>query len=211
LQTVEALARPRPTKSADNANFSPGRTVILDSEDIERCLRGDPEAFAPLVQRYQRVLYNVAYRMVGNPEDARDLTQTALVKAYEKLASYDPRFRFFSWVYRILVNETLNFLERRRTHEPVEACFSLAAPGGPHHELEAAELEGRVQAALLQLHPDHRAVVVLRHFVDQSYQEMSATLGIPEKTVKSRLYSARQRLADLLGGGRERALSGSGA
>lgn len=193
------------------ANFSPGRPVILDSEDIERCLRGDPEAFAPLVERYQRVLYNVAYRMVGNREDARDLAQTALVKAYEKLGSYDRRFRFFSWIYRILVNETLNFLERRRTHEPVEASLSIAAPGGPYQELEAAELERCVQAALLQLNPDQRAVVVLRHFADLSYQEMSATLGIPEKTVKSRLFSARQRLADLLGGGRKQALAGSGA
>jgi RNA polymerase sigma-70 factor, ECF subfamily len=188
-----------------------GRSVILDSEDVERCLRGDPEAFAPLVQRYQRVLYNVAYRMVGNQEDARDLTQTAFVKAYVKLASYDPRFRFFSWIYRILVNEALNFLERRRTHEPVEESLSLAAPGGPHHELEAAELERRVQSALLQLNPDQRAVVVLRHFADLSYEEMSATLGIPEKTVKSRLFSARQRLAGLLGGGPARALAGSSA
>jgi RNA polymerase sigma-70 factor, ECF subfamily len=192
-------------------NFSPSEPVILDSEDVERCLRGDPEAFAPLVQRYERVLYNVAYRMVGSREDARDLAQTAFVKAYQRLDSYDPRFRFFSWLYRILVNEALNFLERRRTHEPFETSLALAAPGGPHQDLEAAELEGRVQAALLQLNPDHRAVVVLRHFADLSYQEMSSTLGIPEKTVKSRLFSARQRLADLLGGDRELALARSSA
>lgn len=136
--------------------------------------------------------------MVGNQEDARDLTQTAFVKAYEKLGSYDRRFRFFSWIYRILVNETLNFLERRRAHEPVDDSLAVAAAGGPHEAFEAAELERRVQEALLQLKPSHRAVVVLRHYADLSYEEMSSTLGISEKRVKSRLFSARQKLADLL-------------
>ena len=67
------------------------------------------EAFAPLVERYQRPLFTVAVRMVGDPEDARDITQSAFVKAFEKLSTFDPSYRFFSWLYRIAINECLNF------------------------------------------------------------------------------------------------------
>lgn len=172
-----------------------------DAELVQRCLRGDPEAFGPLVDRYQRVLFNVAFRMVHDREDARDLAQGAFVKAFEKLGSYDPAHRFFSWIYRILVNDTLNFLEKSRRVLSLEPGWDAAAPGGPHEELEARERGRGIEAALMALPVDYREVVVLRHFADLSYGEISAALAIPEKTVKSRLYTARQRLADLLGRG----------
>ena len=172
-----------------------------DAELVRRCLGGDPEAFRPLVEKYQRVLFNVAYRMVHDREDARDLAQGAFVKAYEKLGSYDPAYQFFSWIYRILVNDTLNFLKRSRPYQPLEPAWDAAAPGGPQEELEARELGRAVRAALMALPVDYREVVVLRHFAELSYGEMSVALAIPEKTVKSRLYTARQRLAEILGGG----------
>ena len=77
-----------------------------DATLVARCLEGDASAFEPIVRRYQRVLYNVAFRMVGDREDARDIVQSAFVKAWEKLATFDPRHRFFSWMYRIVVNES---------------------------------------------------------------------------------------------------------
>jgi RNA polymerase sigma-70 factor (ECF subfamily) len=172
-----------------------------DAELVRRCLAGDPEAFRPLVEKYQRVLYNVAYRMVHDREDARDLAQGAFVKAYEKLGSYDPAYQFFSWIYRILVNDTLNFLKRNRPYQSLDPVWDTAAPGGPREELEARELGRTVRAALMALSVDYREVVVLRHFAELSYGEMSVALAIPEKTVKSRLYTARQRLAEILGGG----------
>lgn len=172
-----------------------------DAELVRRCLGGDPEAFRPLVEKYQRVLYNVAYRMVHDREDARDLAQGAFVKAYEKLGSYDPAYQFFSWIYRILVNDTLNFLKRNRPYQFLDPAWDAAAPGGPREELEARELGRTVRAALMFLSVDHREVVVLRHFAELSYGEMSVALAIPEKTVKSRLYTARQRLAEILGEG----------
>lgn len=175
-----------------------------DAELVRRCLGGDAEAFRPLVEKYQRVLYNVAYRMVHDREDARDLAQGAFVKAYEKLGSYDPAYQFFSWIYRILVNDTLNFLKRSRPYESLEPASDTAAPGGPREELEARELSRTVRAALMGLAVDYREVVVLRHFAELSYAEMSVALAIPEKTVKSRLYTARQKLAEILGGGRAR-------
>jgi RNA polymerase sigma-70 factor, ECF subfamily len=167
-----------------------------DHELVDRCLRGDLEAFAPLVARYQKPLFNVALRMVRDREDARDITQTAFVKAYEKLRSFDRRHRFFSWIYRIAVNECLNFVSRRRPERPLLA--DVPAADDPQRDAEASELAARVQDALVTLTPDYRLVVILRHFLGLSYVEMSETLMIPEKTVRSRLYTARQRLAEVL-------------
>ena len=176
-----------------------------DAELVRRCLRGDREAYAPLVERYQRVLYNVAYRMVHDGEDARDLVQGALVRAYEKLADYDPAYQFFSWIYRILVNDTLNFLKKRKPIRPLEPEWDAPAPGAAADDgILARERSASVRAALMALPVDYREVVVLRYFAELSYVEMSAALAIPEKTVKSRLYTARQRLAELLDGARRR-------
>ena len=172
-----------------------------DAELVRRCLGGDPEAFRPLVEKYQRVLYNVAYRMVHDREDARDLAQGAFVKAYEKLGSYDPAYQFFSWIYRILVNDTLNFLKRNRPYQSLEPDLGRRGARRPPGGAGGAELSRAVRAALMALSVDYREVVVLRHFAELSYGEMSVALAIPEKTVKSRLYTARQRLAEILGGG----------
>jgi len=176
-----------------------------DAELVRRCLRGDLEAYAPLVRRYERVLYNVAYRMVHDREEARDLAQGALVKAYEKLSDYDPAHQFFSWIYRILVNDTLNVLKRKKPVGPLDAVAEAAAPGGGADEaLVSRERGDAVRSALMALTVDYREVLVLRYFAELSYEQMAATLAIPEKTVKSRLYTARQRLAELLDGGRAR-------
>ncbi len=145
--------------------------------------------------RYQRGLFNVALRMLGNYEDARDATQAAFIKAYEHLDTFDRDQRFFSWLYRILKNECLNVLRARRPSEPV----SLGLHAGDREDpVEARERQQAVQAALMELTVEYREVVVLRHFTDLSYDEIAATLGIPAKTVKSRLYTARQQLGDRL-------------
>jgi RNA polymerase sigma-70 factor (ECF subfamily) len=168
-----------------------------DEALVARCLGGEVEAFEPLVQRYQRVLFNAAYRLLGDREDAREVAQAAFVKAYEKLASFDPRYRFFSWIYRIVVNEALNTRSRRRPNEPLAS--DLPGRGGSVEEaLASRERCDSVQAALLRLGNDDREVIVLRHFVELSYAEIGETLGIAEKTVKSRLHEARQRLGRML-------------
>jgi RNA polymerase sigma-70 factor (ECF subfamily) len=168
-----------------------------DEALVARCLRGEVEAFEPLVVRYQRVLYNTAYRLLGDREDARDVAQGALVKAYSKLASFDPRYRFFSWIYRIVVNEALNTRSRRRPADPL--LVDLPTGGaGVEDALASRERADSVQAALLRLSSDDREVIVLRHFAELSYAEIGETLGVPEKTVKSRLHEARQRLGRIL-------------
>ena len=165
---------------------------------VARCLRGDPSAFEPIVRRYQRVLFSVAHRMLGNYEDALDVTQNAFVRAYEGLESYDPNRRFFSWIYRIVVNECLNARRGHRPSEPLSEAIEADPGAGPLAGVEALERSASIEAALVRLSEDHRLVVVLRHFADLSYSEMSDALGVPEKTVKSRLFEARQRLGELL-------------
>jgi RNA polymerase sigma-70 factor (ECF subfamily) len=167
-----------------------------DATLVARSLGGDTAAFEAIVTRYQRVLFRVALRMLGDYEDARDATQTTLISAYRKLNSFDPDLRFFSWLYRILLNECLNSKRSRRPHEPVTPEMALAA--SPMDVLEASERRLRVQQALLALPHDYREVIVLRHFAELGYDDIAATLGIPSKTVKSRLYTARQRLTELL-------------
>jgi RNA polymerase sigma-70 factor (ECF subfamily) len=172
-------------------------TQLDDASLVARAVAGDAAAFEDLVTRHHRVLFSVALRMLGERADAHDATQSAFVKAYEGLRSYDPRFRFFSWIYRILVNECLNV---RRNRRPVEEVTpELAAVNGtPLDALESVERRKRVQAALQQLPPDYRQVLVLRHFAELSYDDIAEALGVPAKTVKSRLYTARQRMIDLL-------------
>jgi len=168
-----------------------------DEALVARCLSGEVEAFEPLVVRYQRVLYNTAYRMLGDREDARDVAQGALVKAYSKLASFDPRYRFFSWIYRIVVNEALNTRSRRRPATPL--LLDLPTDGADVEDAVASrERSDSIQAALLRLSSDDREVIVLRHFAELSYAEIGETLGVPEKTIKSRLHEARQRLGRIL-------------
>jgi RNA polymerase sigma-70 factor (ECF subfamily) len=179
--------------------------LIQDEDDeglVKRSLSGDGSAFEALVVRHQRALFTVACRMLGSREEARDAVQSALIKAYEHLGSFDPRYRFFSWIYRIVVNECLNLLRARR---PVgELSPVIAAHGTPYDTVAKGERARQVQAALLQLSPDARAVVVMRHYGELSYDEIADALGVPAKTVKSRLYDARQRLGEMLLGWRAR-------
>jgi RNA polymerase sigma-70 factor (ECF subfamily) len=163
---------------------------------VERCLDGDSAAFRTLVERYERVLFTVAVRMLGDADEAADASQNAFVRAYRKLQTYDSGHKFFSWLYRILVNECLNVKRSRRRLEPLEA--GMAAGDDPHRTAEQAELRAKVRVSLGRLTPAYREVIVLRHYAGMSYVEMAEALGVPEKTVKSRLYSARQQLGEEL-------------
>jgi RNA polymerase sigma-70 factor (ECF subfamily) len=168
---------------------------VDDAEAVRRCLNGEPGAFDTLVARYQQGLFNFAFRMLGDYEEARDAAQNTFVKVYEKLGSYDPQRRFFSWLYRILMNECLN-LRRRPAADSFSGGIELAvADRTAPDAVEAAERRRAVKQAILALQPDYREVIVLRHFAALSYEEMSDAIGVPAKTVKSRLYSARQQLA----------------
>ena len=164
---------------------------------VQRSLRGDTRAFGELVGRYQHVLYNVALRMLNDREDARDVTQTAFLKAWSRLDTFDQGNKLFSWLYRILMNEALNQRRGRRREEPLEE--DLVAPGrSPEDRVAEGELGEIVRQGLMELCADHREVIVLRHFHHLSHREIGELVGLPEKTVKSRLYTARQVLGGIL-------------
>ncbi len=173
---------------------------MVDEDDevlVQRSLDGDREAFGRLITSHQDVLFGVALRMCGDREDAREIVQTVFLKAWRKLPTFDRRHRFFSWIYRIMMNETLNLVTRRRPSEPLPEGL-LAPNHSPEEDCAQGELEGIVQHALLALPPAQREVIVLRHFHDLSYQQMSELLGVPGSTIKSRLHESRRRLEGLL-------------
>jgi RNA polymerase sigma-70 factor (ECF subfamily) len=168
-----------------------------DQELVQGCREGDRKACERLVLRYQKPVYNAALRLLHNPEDARDVAQTAFMKAFEHLAQYDPRFRFYSWIYRIAVNEALDTLGSRKPHE----ALSDEAPdeaAGPEQLVEGEQSQRAIEEALTRIKPELRAVIVLRHFTHLSYHEMAEILQLPEKTVKSRLHDARLLLREAL-------------
>jgi len=180
--------------------FSASTVIVNGADDIalvEQCLSGDTDAFGALVDRYQQAVFNVALRMVNRYEDAQDIAQTVFLKAYRNLGSYKAEYKFFSWIYRMVVNESINFLERRRSTELLEDIHVSSEPD-PHVSLETAELNRSLERAIASLLPEYRAVIILRHFEDLSYDEIARILRIPEKTVKSRLFSARRQLREAL-------------
>ena len=177
------------------------RPATADDQDralIKRYLEGEGNAAGGLVDRYQKPLFNVALRMLDNAQDAEDVTQTVFFNAFLKLRTYDPRYKFFSWVYRMTVNESLNLLKSRKQTTTLDDDPAIPAPEDPGGAEESAELQRRVGNALMGLKPDDRAVVILRHFVFLSYEEIADVLEIPAKTVKSRLFTARERLGLIL-------------
>ena len=172
-------------------------TGTSDAALVELCRRGNTRAFDELVGKYQKTLFNVALRMTADYDASEEVTQQAFVRAYERIASFDPRFKFFSWMYRILVNTALDHLEERRKHDRLDDEVPSGEPD-PSDVGEREDSEAMLQAGLMDLTAEQRAVIVLRHFEDLTYEEIGAVLDIPEKTVKSRLFSARMQLRAVL-------------
>jgi RNA polymerase sigma-70 factor (ECF subfamily) len=176
---------------------------------VEACRAGQTEAFGALVERYQERLYQVLLHVSGSADDARDVLQDTFLRAYEKLDQFQGDSSFYTWVYRIGVNLALSGHRRRRSRaalrrtndhgatrngEPVDDSVD----SDPTYPLERAEREQIVEAALRQLGPEHRAVVVLKDFDGRRYEEIGAILNVPVGTVRSRLHRARCELRDRL-------------
>ena len=173
--------------------------ALADEQDratVSRYLEGQRDAAGDLVDRYQKRVFNLALRMLDNVQDAEDVTQNVFLNAFLKLRTYNPKYRFFSWIYRMAVNESLNALKRRRRTVTLDDALGVQAPDPPaDRTAEAREYVGK---ALMRLTPDDRAVVVLRHFVSFSYQEIADVLEIPIGTVMSRLSRGRKQLYENL-------------
>jgi len=171
-----------------------------DQALLARYRGGDRDAFAELVVRYQRPVYNAAFWILRKAEDANDVTQDVFLKVAEQADEFDPDYKFFSWIYRIAVNESLNLLRRNRREEALDEEVDLPASERENPEQQAgeAQLARRIKQAMMRMSTNDRMVLTLRHFSELSYQEIGQILDLDEKTVKSRLFEARHRLSHLL-------------
>jgi RNA polymerase sigma-70 factor (ECF subfamily) len=167
---------------------------------VQRFRNGDRTAFTELVVRYQRPIYNAAFWVLRDAEDANDVTQVVFLKVAERLDEFDSQYKFFSWIYRIAVNESLNLLRRNGREEALDDEIDLpgAESSNPEWQAGEAELAKQIQSALMSMKTSDRMVLTLRHFSECSYQEIAQILDLDEKTVKSRLFEARHRLRDML-------------
>lgn len=175
--------------------------MFLDEELVSKAIHGDKEAFAELVRRYERPIYALAYRMVGNREDARDLAQEAFLKAYRALATFKESSRFSPWLYSIANNLCIDFLRRKgRNNLSLDEPFPLGGErqiaGGvdPTVQLEKRETQLQVQQALNNLPPKFKNILILRHMQELSYEEIAQVLGISASLVKTHLFRAREAL-----------------
>jgi RNA polymerase sigma-70 factor (ECF subfamily) len=173
-----------------------------DNEDLKlvsESRQGNRDSFERLLHRYEKPIFNAAYRILHDYEDAKDVTQNVFLKAFQNLEQFDTRQRFFSWIYRIALNESINFCKSRRRFDAGEDTRTEQR-NTPEKLLSRKELGEIVQAALMSLELEYRVVIVLRHFNDCSYEEMGEILALPEKTVKSRLFTARTLLREIFSG-----------
>jgi len=173
-----------------------------ESEWILRAQQGDHRAFGQLVRAYQRPVYNLAYRMLGDAAAAEEAAQEAFLRAYQHLRSYQPGRKFVNWLLSITSHYCIDQLRQRRLSQlSLEESFppDILCSGQPTPEqvVDRREREIVVQEMLARLPPDHRAAVVLRYWYDLSYQEIAQMAGISEEAVKSRLFRAREQLARL--------------
>jgi RNA polymerase sigma-70 factor, ECF subfamily len=203
------LARNR---AGDSVALNPWE-ALADRQLVAQALAGRPDAFGELVRRYQAAVYNVAYRLVGERQEALDVAQDAFVRAFHALGTFDQERPFGPWIGRIATNVALAGLQRRRV--PTVALgrvFGAEGEGaevappdpasGPEEEFLAAERGAELRRAILALPPHYRAAIELRHFQELSYEEIAATLGMPLSDVKSHLFRARKLLREAMGGGR---------
>lgn len=167
---------------------------------VERFRNGDREAFTDLVVRYQRPIYNAAFWVLRSVEDAQDVAQNVFLRVAERLDEYDGQYKFFSWIYRIAVNESLNLLRRQGREEALDDEIDIAdvETANPESQVSHAQLSQRIRSALMGLSTNDRVVLTLRHFSECSYREIAQILDLDERTVKSRLFEARQRLRGVL-------------
>lgn len=187
-------------------------SALSSETDHERVLRvqsGDASAFDLLVEKYKTRLYTVIYNMLGNHEDAADLSQEVFLKAFKSLYRFQNRANFYTWLYRIAINTTLNFIKRRKnvslslnemssTVEEDPTFKELTLKETVRRDLDRKEIQEKLNEALQRLSKEHRTVVVLHDIEGMRHQEIAKVLGCSEATARSRLFYAHQQLQALL-------------
>src|SRR5438093_8509707 len=179
---------------------------VLESELVRRARRGELTAYDDLVRRYQERIYATIYHMTANHEDANDLAQEAFIKAFHALKSFKGGSSFYTWVYRIAVNKTINFLKQRRNkaqmslddldfnaeHDP--DLIALISETTPRREITLADLQAKLNIAMQKLSEPHRLVVTLHDVQGLAHEEIAKIMDCNIGTLRSRLFYARQQM-----------------
>jgi RNA polymerase sigma-70 factor (ECF subfamily) len=207
------MAEPARRKAPKEAEAEMEEVVAAPVEEsvlVGRAREGDLAAYDDLVRRYQERIYATLYHMTSNHEDANDLAQEAFIKAYSALKSFKGGSSFYTWVYRIAVNKTINFLKQRKNkyqmslddmdfnteHNP--DLVALISDKTPRRDLNLSELQENLNVAMQKLSESHRLVVTLHDVQGLSHEEIAKIIGCNIGTVRSRLFYARQQLQGYL-------------
>lgn len=192
---------------------------VDDKELVTRALEGDESAFRELLERFRRPVFSLVYRMIGDREQAEDLAQESFVKAFNNLDSYNPNYRFSSWLFKIANNHAIDHLRRARLatvsihgsphaanaeREEETRIVLESQDESPEQEMLALELGSEIEEAIAQLRSDYRTAVILRHIENRPYEEIAEIMEVPIGTVKTFLHRARAELREALAHLREK-------
>ena len=185
---------------------------VSELDLVKQCQAGNTEAFDQLVTRYRTRVFAMIYNMVHNEQDAWDLAQDSFVKAWKSIGRFRGRSSFYTWIYRIVMNVTIDWLRKKQVKgagaefndaiqlkeiEPASRTLPTADPL-PHERMEQSEIRARIDNAIAQLSPEHRAVILMKEIEEMQYHEIAEALGCSIGTVMSRLFYARKKLQNLL-------------
>jgi RNA polymerase sigma-70 factor (ECF subfamily) len=191
---------------------TPAQADVSELDLVKRCQAGETEAFDELVTRYRTRIFAMIYNMVHNEQDAWDLAQDSFVKAWKSIKRFRGRSSFYTWIYRIVMNVTIDWLRKKqvkgagvefddaiqlREVNPASKTLPKADPL-PYERMERTEVRARIDNAITQLSPEHRAVILMKETEGMQYHEIAETLGCSIGTVMSRLFYARKKLQNLL-------------
>ena len=191
---------------------TPAQADVPELELVKRCQKGDSEAFDELVTRYRTGIFGMIYNMVHNEQDAWDLAQDSFLKAWKSIGRFRGQSSFYTWIYRIVTNVTIDWLRKKQVKgsgtefddavqlkeiDPASRTVPKA-DALPYQQMERQEIRARIDAAIQQLSPEHRAVILMKETEDMQYHEIAEALGCSIGTVMSRLFYARKKLQNLL-------------
>jgi RNA polymerase sigma-70 factor, ECF subfamily len=191
---------------------TPADTEVPELELVQRSQAGDSGAFDQLVVRYRTRVFGMIYNMVHSEQDAWDLAQDSFLKAWKSIGRFRGQSSFYTWIYRIVMNVTIDWLRKKQvkgTGAEFDDAIQLKeidpasrtvpkADSLPHERMQHTEIRGRIDEAIAQLSPEHRAVILMKEMEDMQYHEIAEALGCSIGTVMSRLFYARKKLQNML-------------